>query len=597
MLDTPELPPLEAVEPNLARLVGGPPGPPTGTPARRSRKHLDDALSAGVDEPAPELSKPRPPKVVDGLPAIPVRPDQTAVAREAAQALTAEPNLYERHAKIVHLTGVPADTVRAGLKRFAGSPLIVETQPALLTALASKHAAFIHFDKRRKGGGEWVRGSPPPWLANVLLQQASQNWPFRHLAGVIQAPTLREDGTVLDRPGYDGASGLLYVSDGTRFPPIPEHPTLEQARAALDVLREMVAQFPFEHEHDRAAALAAAITPVVRPAIAGSCPLFLFDATTPGSGKTLLANLVSLVALGRPCALMSQPERSDGEETRKRITSLLLGGDTLACLDNLTAPLGDGALDVALTGAIWADRTLGSNREIKIPMRLVFLATGNNVQLRGDAARRVVRCRLAPNTERPEERTGFQHPRLLEWAKDNRPRLVASVLTLVRGYVVAGKPSVGLPALGSFEDWSGLVRSALVWAGEADCCEGRAELQAEADPKVSALRALLECWHAAWGTEPVTLQDVAKAHANRAQTTICGNAAQVDARTAFFAAAAELAPPSKADTLDTTRLGHALKRYRGRVMGNLRLEKGQPTRTNTATWTVLTSLPPLAGKP
>ena len=40
----------------------------------------------------------------------------------------------------------------------------------------------------------------------------------------------------------------------------------------------------------------------------------------------------------------------------------------------------------------------------------------------------------------------------------------------IAAYIQAGRPDVQVKPFGSFEEWSGLVRSALVWCGLPDPC-------------------------------------------------------------------------------------------------------------------------------
>src|SRR5262249_50093017 len=139
------------------------------------------------------------------------------------------------------------------------------------------------------------------------------DWPdIRLLDAIVEAPMMRLDGTILDKPGYDPATALLYLPN-CKYPPIPEHPTRDDARRAAALLLALVTDFPFAAMADsegradggaahRAAWLAAVLTVLVRFAIDGPVPLFVLDATTPGSGKTLLAELVALIAFGRALA-------------------------------------------------------------------------------------------------------------------------------------------------------------------------------------------------------------------------------------------------------------------------------------------------------
>jgi hypothetical protein len=74
----------------------------------------------------------------------------------------------------------------------------------------------------------------------------------------------------------------------------------------------------------RTNAIAAILTLVVRLTIKGATPLALFEATTQGTGKTLLSEVVSLISTGREAPMFSAPR--DAEEWRKVLTSVLLEG-------------------------------------------------------------------------------------------------------------------------------------------------------------------------------------------------------------------------------------------------------------------------------
>lgn len=107
--------------------------------------------------------------------------------------------------------------------------------------------------------------------------------------------------------------------------------------------------------------------------------------------------------------------------------------------------------------------------------------TGNNIVLLGDLTQRSLLCSLDPKHERPETRVFERNPLVV--AKAQRPRFVAAALTILRGFHIAGRPSSAGP-LGSFEAWSALVRSALLWLGCADPA-GSMDALRKADPRRS----------------------------------------------------------------------------------------------------------------
>jgi hypothetical protein len=317
-------------------------------------------------------------------------------------------------------------------------------------------------------------------------------WPeLRRLEAVVEAPTLRPDGTVLDARGYDAATGLLY-EPRAHFPPVPAHPSRDAACAAADALLDLVVDFPFADSGHMVAWLAALLTPLARFAFPGPAPLFLFDANAPATGKTLLASIISEVVEGRE--LSRTPYPTDNEEMAKVITAVALNGDKMILFDNIDSVVAFGcaSLDAALTGTSWAGRILGSSEVIRLPLYTVWCASGNNVALRGDVHRRLVPIKLECLDERPEELTGFRHPDLIGHVRAHRAALVVAALTILRGYFAAGCPAASLPPFGSFEGWSRVVRGAVHWATGRDPAATRAVLPA--DESRSTLAAILDGW-------------------------------------------------------------------------------------------------------
>jgi hypothetical protein len=254
----------------------------------------------------------------------------------------------------------------------------------------------------------------------------------------------------------------------------------------------VIEDFPFDQPVHRSAYLAALLTPLARFAFAGPTPLFLVDANVRAAGKGLLLDTISRIVTGERFTIATYT--SDEDELRKRITSLVLAGDRLVLFDNLEGKFGNAVLDAALTGTAWKDRVLGVNRMAEAPLYMTWYATGNNVAVAADTARRVCHIRLESSEERPEERQAFRHPNLLAWVGENRGRLLAAALTILRGYCAAGRPDQHLPAWGSFEGWSGLVRSAVVWAGLPDPGQTRLLLQEQADVTAESMSVILACW-------------------------------------------------------------------------------------------------------
>ena len=237
---------------------------------------------------------------------------------------------------------------------------------------------------------------------------------LRLLRGIVDAPTLRADGTLLAKPGYDRQSGL-YADFNAEGWKIPTEPTQEDARVALAQLHDVVQESPFATPEHRAVWVAGLLTIVGREYARGNVPLFAVSANNRGAGKGTLVDMATAIATGRPAAKWAPTggRRSDAEaEEDKRLTTVALNGTRVLLIDNVKAgdPVGTPSLDRAMTAGAdgsmgeVSGRLLGKNIEAKAPWRVVVWATGNNLVTRGDLDRRVLLCRLHTDMERPEER-------------------------------------------------------------------------------------------------------------------------------------------------------------------------------------------------
>ncbi|MBV5269319.1 MAG: hypothetical protein JZU55_04595, partial [Afipia sp.] len=173
----------------------------------------------------------------------------------------------------------------------------------------------------------------------------------------------------------------------------------------------------------------------------------------------------------------------------KRLFSVLLQNDPILLIDNVKRPIEGDALCTILTQSSWQSRILGENRKVAVPTNALFLASGNNLTFKGDMTTRALLCRMDARIERPETRRF--NVDLKAAIPKRRPELVAAALTVLRAFVVAGRPGLDtLTPFGRFEEWSDLVRGALVWLGEPDPCKTRNFIAVD-DPERNDLEQLL----------------------------------------------------------------------------------------------------------
>jgi hypothetical protein len=405
--------------------------------------------------------------------------EQARIVDEAIEVIQKDGSLFERGGMLVRLL----------------DDCIVDADEHWLFDYFARHISFFRMKER---DGEFVRveADAPAWLGKRLnAKKGERGLPELH--GIITAPTLRPDGSLLDKPGFDAATGLV-LQPGT-WPKAPDAPSQAEIKAAWETLWLPYSEFPYVSDDDRAVAVAAILTAIVRRTLP-LAPAFSFDAPTPSSGKTLLATCIAELCGGEP-ALVSEAEE---EEIRKRLLSVLIDGAPSLLLDNVKGSFKSSALEAFLTARRYSDRVLGASRMAKLPTNILMVISGNNFLPAGDLWRRIMTCRIDPRTEEAHRRT-FKRD-APKHVRAHRHELVVAGLTLLRGFIDAGSPRATPDRLGSYEAFDDLVRQCVIWLGK----EGIAPVTDPAlsiaktralEPELQKLTAFLTSAHAVMGVQ------------------------------------------------------------------------------------------------
>lgn len=317
---------------------------------------------------------------------------------------------------------------------------------------------------------------------------------------ISRVPVFLPTGRLLIRPGYDQETRTYLALN--RLEGISSGMDLESAKQMI--LGDFLGDFHFADLDGVANTLACLLQPFLAPLVGSPTPLYLVEASRRGEGKGLLAQAIAQVTCGRPAGVMTQPR--DEDEARKRITSLLIDGSPLVLLDNVYE-LKSGVLAAALTSEFWEDRLLGLNQKVRVQNDAIWLATGNNVVLSEEIARRVIAIRLDSGLEFPELRQGFKHQQLLLWIQENRVQIVSSCLSIVAAWVVAGMPE-GRATLGSFEKWAKVMGGVMQVAGLEGFLSNRGRLYEEADAETGDWHSFTKSWWAEYSERAVTASDL-----------------------------------------------------------------------------------------
>lgn len=475
-----------------------------------------------------------------------------------ARILKHDLNFFDRGNNLVR----PIVSERAATEgRTIVAAMLTPVSPPYLTKQLSKIIDWRKLKKKKTSPGEpdafdEIPIDPPPQISVTLLAN-SGDWNFHQIAGIVTAPTLRRDGTILWKEGYDPRTKLLLLSPPD-MPNFPEYPTRDDALVSIRRLDALLDGFPFVSPVDRSVAISGLITPVCRAAMTVA-PLHAVSAPTAGSGKSFLVDLFSALISGTPAP--ATPVGKSEEETEKRLSSAMMEGSPIIVLDNVNGQLYGDALCQCVERPIVKFRVLGESRMVEIENKQTIFATGNNISLVDDMTRRTILCSLDAEMERPEMRQFNFDP--MSEILDNRGQYIADALTIVRAYKLAGHPDK-LPQLASFGEWSDLVRSAIVWLGFDDPLISMDRVR-DADGRLDSLKAFIAAWYSSDPTGK-------KSSADLIELSLTDTELQL-AMKAFC---------NPRGPMDGVQLGKKLHSVKGRVVDGFKIiaEKDSHTKTN-----------------
>jgi hypothetical protein len=465
-----------------------------------------DPLSAGEDKAAGGANK-KPKVIVEAgkLPGATRKAKRYLMTDASRDECLASDKLFRRGGLLTHLNRNHLDAGETvdNNHHVEDELIIQEADQDWLSDRAERCISFFRYNKN----GELVPCDVPVKLIR-RLQSIITKRDFPPLHGTVETPTLRQDGSLLDAPGYDRRSGLYYDPGRAVFPKIDARPTRQQAEAALTKLRSILVDFPFNDTDDEHAglsqsvALAMLLTAVVRRSLP-TAPMFGIDAFEAQSGKTLLSQIAAIMATGRKTA--ERPWSASEEERRKALGAALEAGDAVILFDNVDTPLEGAAFAGAITESQFKDRRLGSNSgkdQISAPTNVLLLATGNHLTAKGDMTEgRVLVTRIVPDQDLAKR--DYRHRDLAAYVIEHRPELVTAALTVLRGFLASPCEDRPPPTGFRHRQWGDLIAASLQWLGLPDPCLAMGRTQA-ADPEREAQGDVVRAWAQKYGEQYVT---------------------------------------------------------------------------------------------
>jgi hypothetical protein len=491
-----------------------------------------------------------------------VQGDLHRVVDAAEKELAARGRHYQMGGLIVSVSTNPT----------SGDPSILPTSAPALTRELSVAATWEKYDGRSE---DWVRCDPPA-RHTIILFDAQKFRYLPPLAGVARQPYFREsDGELIRQPGYDGKAQRFGVFDGRQF--VIPNPTPDSARVALALLEDLLAEFHFVAATDKAAALSAIFTAVVRPTLPHA-PAFHVRAPVFGSGKTYLCELIGAFAGPGGNAKVSYP--TTPEEATKVILSLLLTSPACVEFDDMdTDWILHGTIKRMLTAETITDRILGVSKTATVSTRTLFLGSGNNVGPIRDLLRRVLTIHIDPRCATPATMTYKGFP--VDKVRQNRGAYVSAVLTIIQAWFKAGSPQAAAGSIVTFGGaWSDYCRYPLMWLGHPDPATALLE-QVRHDPDADALSGLMTEWRAVFGSSPTTVRKAV-------ETAVYKNPNLLDAM--------RECPVEERGEINRSKLGWLLKKNANRIVGGFEFQQAEAD-GRTAWRVVAAKSPPLTPLP
>jgi len=271
-------------------------------------------------------------------------------------------------------------------------------------------------------------------MAKALLATEEAHRLLPPVTGLINCPIIYEkEGQLgIAQPGYDPQTKML-VTGGKEPPKVELH-------TAVKELLELLAEFQFQSEGDKARAVAGLIAPALKLGgfITGRVPADVAEADQSQSGKTYRQRVVAAIYNER-VSLVTNREGGVGS-VDESLSAQLVAGPPFIQFDNFRGRLNSQHLEALLTAEGSFPCRIPHRGEIMVrPENFFVFLTSNGVDTTRDFANRssIIRIRKKP--------AGFQYRKyeegeLLDHVRANQAFYLGCVFAVIRAWHEAAKP-------------------------------------------------------------------------------------------------------------------------------------------------------------
>lgn len=403
-------------------------------------------------------------------------------------------HIYNRSGQLVRPMRITTYNQKSSIRRAKGVLCITPTDSVWIKKQLNETSRWFKYYTRTE---EWAVCDPPKEIAEAIQKIPDQgNWSYLH--AITHHPILWGNGD-WTKAGFVNEV-LVDTNNNDKWQEPSKN--VDKAKESLKILRHHLRYMPWESEEDESVALSLLMSSIMR-AVIPTIPMHVIDAPIAATGKSLLVDVAAILATNARASVMDYGK--DREEAAKRLDSMLLAGDSIIAIDNIETALEGSTLCQTLTQESRRIRVLGESTVVTTPCSSLITATGNNVVLKNDIVRRSVLCRLNAKTERPDKREIDQD--IIQETFENREILVNAIQTIIRSYLFSEKVDKSYIPLASFEEWSKVVRDAILWIGMPDPTKKTEKVIAE-DPIRESMDQVFNAIYKKYGNVQFTTKDL-----------------------------------------------------------------------------------------
>lgn len=294
---------------------------------------------------------------------------------------------------------------------------------------------------------------------------------------IASGPLFSERGALIATPGYHRDPGILVrpytghedLTDGALRARLAEHAGdhLALARECAAHLLQTIKTIPTDAA-GFCAWLVHVMTLLTRDQFP-CAPAFVYNATRPGSGKTISARAAMIIGAGGIFAELPFSTQT-GAELAKSLGAEFAqtsGGGAIpraVLIDNANLQeFRDPVLENWLTSPTISGRELGVSKNFRAPNRLTLAITVNGGSFAADMNRRSVSIELASTSDNPSALV-FNSPPPDVYARLHASDLAREAITMLWAHREAGAPQPPCAPLNSFEAWWRAAGAPVLWA-------------------------------------------------------------------------------------------------------------------------------------